>query len=108
MTTLDSICLQMDNFSACESSMASAFKQKNGTLQDLAKTTMRVAVQQMNGVEKLASRLVKHGRIRKDYQALNDCIELVSLGVDDLKAALSLTSNISNCLLNNHGMSSTG
>ncbi|KAJ9185730.1 hypothetical protein P3X46_005327 [Hevea brasiliensis] len=96
LTSLDSICLQTDYVSTCRSSMASAFNQKNGTVQDFAKTTMQVTIRQMVGVKELANRLVKNGRIRKDYQALNDCIELVSLGLYDLQAALSLVSNSSN------------
>ncbi|KAF2306862.1 hypothetical protein GH714_022139 [Hevea brasiliensis] len=108
LTSLDSICLQTDYVSTCRSSMASAFNQKNGTVQDFAKTTMQVTIRQMVGVKELANRLVKNGRIRKDYQALNDCIELVSLGLYDLQAALSLVSNSSNLSSKQSWMSRTG
>ncbi|WCJ43546.1 Plant invertase/pectin methylesterase inhibitor superfamily [Euphorbia peplus] len=88
--TLDSICMQTDYASTCKNSLANSVF--NGTMLDYVKAVIGMTIQQMNEAEKLSKRLVQKQTIGDDYQAINDCIEMITLAVHDLQEAFSAAS----------------
>ncbi|XP_050211759.1 pectinesterase-like isoform X2 [Mercurialis annua] len=96
--TLESVCLQTDYVPTCRTSLSYVTNGKNSTYQDFIVAAINEAIQDVNFVKDLSKQLLSDSNIGIDHQALNDCDELLSLGLYDLKAAVSAASNNSDLL----------
>ncbi|EEF36656.1 pectinesterase [Ricinus communis] len=93
LPTLDSICMQTDYVSTCRSSLGSVSNGKNLTVKEYLEVAINEAIQDVNEVKELSKQLAASTRTLSDRQALNDCDELLSLGLYELKAAFGVVSN---------------